>query len=326
MERFIVTDLTLDRIALTRSPAQDGAEIVLAKSRDGDLLAKMKPKDGESEDDYVSRMMGDAGMKSEFTDEKQRAAAAHSMFKKKSTAKAAAPKAGDDAMTDQEKQELAKAIAKAERAEKIIALSATERAHFDSLKGDAQDGFLALAPAAKSEEIAKAAAKAAEADPVIYKSKTTGQEYRKSADPALVSLAKSHDELVAKHAASEAEKADMILKSRAETEIPFMPGTAETKVAILRQIDQIADPAVKSAALESLKAQNAQMAKAFERIGHSGDVVAKAGSPADRLDSIAKAAAAKSGKSYEAEYDAALKTPEGRKLYAEMAAAGSVSI
>ncbi|MGH3375885.1 MAG: XkdF-like putative serine protease domain-containing protein, partial [Actinoallomurus sp.] len=43
-------------------------------------VAKLAPKKGEKKDQYLSRFMGDEKMRSEYPDEKQRAAVAYSMF------------------------------------------------------------------------------------------------------------------------------------------------------------------------------------------------------------------------------------------------------
>ena len=139
-----------------------------------------------------------------------------------------------------------------------------EKAHYKQLTKAKQAKFLEKSREERLEELKQAA----DSDPVIYKS-LSGHEFRKSDDSRLVEMAKQADadrkELQKQREANES----LVLTKRAETELEFMPGTVETRVALLKAVDTIEDEEAKAEVLKSLKAKNAQMAGAFETVGSS---------------------------------------------------------
>lgn len=65
-----------------RMGSQRGGLLFGATPGGGAAMSKLAPKKGEKQGDYLSRFMGDEKMRSEYPDEKQRAAVAYSMFGK----------------------------------------------------------------------------------------------------------------------------------------------------------------------------------------------------------------------------------------------------
>lgn len=155
-------------------------------------------------------------------------------------------------------------------------------------------------------------------DKVIYKS-DDGSEYRESDDPRLVKQARRNDDLAKKLVESndKVEKAD--LRKRAETDLAHMPGTVETRMEMLKAVDGIEDDEAREAALESLKAQDAGLAKAFETNGHlaNGAPEFEKGSPSAQLETLVQEYAEKHDVDEAAAYDVVLKTKEGGELYAK---------
>lgn len=192
----------------------------------------------------------------------------------------------------------------------VNALSPTHKAHYDAMDAELDDpsAFLAMTSEQRDAEVAKAAEKAADTNPVIF-TDVDGNEYRKNDDPRLVSMAKGRDEdrKDAIKARVTTENAD--LEKRATDDLANFPGDVDTRKAILKAVDGIKDEAVRSAAHDALKAQNAKMAKAFETIGSSDGttaVVAKDASRVeaeDELDRLAKAHAEKEGVDFYTAYE-----------------------
>ena len=227
----------------------------------------------------------------------------------------------EDTMTDKtpavEATEAAKQIEtltkSLDRATRILSLKSATREFFDNLETDeAKDAFLAKS----AEEQTSTIEAAKSADPVVFKS-STGTEYRKSDDQRLVEMAKQNDTL-AKQAKEAVEKAaDADLRKRAG-ELGHIPGDEDTRVALLKSIDSIADEAQRTKALEALKAQNTAMKSAFETVGHKASTE-KADTATGELDALAKAYAEQHKVTIEKAYAEVVKTEEGRKLYAKSA-------
>lgn len=78
MSRARLRKLRIEEISAVDSPAQRPARAAIMKR---EPVQKLKPRPDESEQDFVSRFMGDAGMRSEFPEQAQRAAVAHSMYR-----------------------------------------------------------------------------------------------------------------------------------------------------------------------------------------------------------------------------------------------------
>jgi len=76
--RRVMSKARIEAISAVDRPAQEPATVAIMKRAD-EPITKLKPRDGESQDDFVSRFMSDGAMKHEYPDEKQRAAVAHSM-------------------------------------------------------------------------------------------------------------------------------------------------------------------------------------------------------------------------------------------------------
>ena len=148
-------------------------------------------------------------------------------------------------------------IAKAE-----ASMSDEQRDYAKSLSSEDREIFVALSGEDRNSEIAKAK----EEDQVVYKA-VNGTEYRASDDPRLVAMAKERDEdrkevIKAQAAAKNAE-----LTKRAETELANVPGTVETRVALLKAVDGIENEEVRGEVTKSLVAHNAAMGDALTTVG-----------------------------------------------------------
>ena len=231
--------------------------------------------------------------------------------------------AGDTAMTPEEKAaaEALKAendalTAKNEKAEKVIALSAASKAHYDALSDDAeQDTFLSKSAEDQDAEVAAIEKAKTDADPVVYKT-TAGHELRKSDGLALIEMAKQNDLQAKENADLKKKLEDQDLRKRADTELNFMPGTIETRMALLKSVDAIEDETERNLAKDSLKAQNESMSKAFDTYGTTSGGNVDAASPEGQLDALTKKAQEADPKLTEAAaYAKVLETSEGKTLY-----------
>ena len=92
-----------------------------------------------------------------------------------------------------------------------------------------------------------------------------GEPVLKSALPAsvLAVITKQADELAAVNKRLEAEE----LAKRANAELPYLPGDVQTKGAMLKAVDAIADEAVRKAAHAMLKGANAAASKLTREFG-----------------------------------------------------------
>lgn len=371
MKQAIRRDISIERIALTRGPAQDPARIVIAKAKQSGSVApdmacaecgaactadspcpecgspakadkavakrsftaedrKKYAASGEAMPDgsfpivnagdlsNAIQSFGRAGSPAPVARHiKQRARALGRTDLLPDSGLLAKSQPGDDPMADtkleQVQADLAKATARAERAEKVAELSAAELALFKSLDKAGQDSFLALDAAGRAAELAKAK----DADPVVYLCKATGASYRKSSPPNEVALAKALDASNAKAEAHSEALAKANLRARAE-ELKFHPGTVEERVELLKAIDAIPDAATRDRQLAIVKSINADLAKAFERAGSNGP--ARTGSPEQKYEELAKARATKDGCSLAVAKMRVQETPEGRELVEQMRA------
>ena len=213
----------------------------------------------------------------------------------------------NDQTADAVVKQLEEVTKRAERAEAIAELNDAQKGIFKGLDGEAADAFLAMGPEQRDAEVAKAA----EANAVVYVSKSTGREFRKSDDPALVEMAKELDEEKMERM-KEKEKAKKAELEKRASELAHLPGDLEARVAPLKGIDSLPE-AEQSVALEALKASDAAVSKAFERAGSSAAPVAE--SP---LDTIAKRLRSEDPSlSPEQAMAKALQTPEGELAYAK---------
>jgi hypothetical protein len=226
----------------------------------------------------------------------------------------------EDPMTDADKialekaqKDAADATKRAERAEKVIALTPEQRQHFSKKDPAGQDAFLALSPEARQSETATAIAKAAETDPIVFTS-ADGTAFRKSDDPRLVTMAKQRDADRAELVKQTNERVAERLTKRATDELSHLPGKVEDKVELLKALDAV-PAASKDAVNAILKAADSGLAKSFETRGTS-ESGATDGTAEAELDKMSKAHAAKTpGMSFAKAYSEVLKTPEGSALY-----------
>lgn len=319
MKREHVTRLVLERVALTGNPAQGKqTEFTIAKS--SSAIAKMKPKDDEDEETYVKRFMGDRAASGEFPDEKKRDAVARSNYRSHKGKKSVA-KSTEEAMTpEQEKAmndsiakaqgEATAAVAKAERLQKIVALSASARAHFDALAADKQDVFLALSASLQASEIAKAG----DANPVEYVSKALGQTFRRNDDPKSIAMARKIDEQEDAIAKSREREETAILKSRAAVAFAGSPLNEDEKVGLLRMLDggSCADEKIRKSLATKLETMAKGLGEAFTSRGFAGEGAPTDG-PEAEMEKLVAAEVAK-GKSRESAVAIVAKSEAGRAV------------
>lgn len=246
--------------------------------------------------------------------------------KMKIAGKAGKVKKETPVMTKKDEPTVEDLQAQLKRANSISALNDAEKAHFGTLKGDGADAFLAKSADErkvivekvvkdKADAEAEEVRKAAEADPVVHTT-SEGLEIRKSDGDVVLALAKSNDKLTAVNTKLSGAAENASYEKRAETELKHMPGDVATRAAMLRAVDGIGDEAQRKSAHDSLKAQNEDMGKAFDTVGHGGTPAP--GSPDDELDSLAKAYQKDhSDLTYEQAYVAVTKTEAGGELYAK---------
>lgn len=134
-----------------------------------------------------------------------------------------------------------------------------------------------------------------------------GERVVKSAVPAPVlrAIEKQAEEI----ARMKAQAEEVALAKRGDTELPHLAGTGLAKGRLLAAIG--ADTAM----LQSLKAADAAMAKAYDEVGTASP---EEGSPAYQLDALAKAHAHAQGMTYEAAYAAVTRAGQGASLLAEI--------
>lgn len=173
------------------------------------------------------------------------------------------------------KEEHEEAVAKA-------AMSDAEKAHMGTLEGADKMKFMQATP----EERKKMMAKRADADPVVYKSESSGEEFRKSDDPRLVKLAKQADEdrKIAKEEREKRETAE--LTKRADDFLKSFAGEVSAKVDVLRAISKM-DAGPRAALEKMLEAGGKAIAAAFQTIGHSKEALQKSAADFNkRVDAI----------------------------------------
>lgn len=203
---------------------------------------------------------------------------------------------------EQKSTELEKRLAKADA---LSALTDAEKAFAGTLpEGDERDEFTL----GKTEDRKARMAKAIDANPVVYKS-TSGDEYRKNDDLRMVAMAKRNDQLAKGLAEAELEKRGILMKKQAETDLRFLPGDVDTKVELLKAVHGIEDQATRTKVIEMCKAQNAEMAKAYDKLGTSAVPAEGLG----EVEAMAKRIQADKKVTYEKALAIALSTPEGQK-------------
>jgi len=158
--------------------------------------------------------------------------------------------------------------AKALRLEAVNALSATHRAHYDSLDEAGRAAFVVKSDIERAS-IVKAAG---DADPIVF-THVDGTVLRKSQDPTGL-IKRSFEEAAAARAATAVEKSlreAVELEKRADAELPNMGGTSKERAALLKAIESgITDADLKAKVLGLLKGADASMAMLAKRAGHGG--------------------------------------------------------
>lgn len=209
---------------------------------------------------------------------------------------------------------------KVERMEKRDALPVNLRKHYDGLTTDAdRDAFLKLDADGQAAELVKVGGD----DPVVYTT-LDGVDIRKSADPALLAMAKGRDIDRRELAKVQAREEDSRLEKSAGELLGNVGGELVGKKALLKALDSITDAPTRELAEKVLKAANEGAKSSFVRKGSSGDGPAAAqdedgGLPMTegeaKLDELAKARAKEGNISYEKAYAEVIQTTEGSALY-----------
>lgn len=162
-------------------------------------------------------------------------------------------------MTDKTKADEAQPGAKADtdataakiaRLEKVVALNADERAHFDTLTGKDADAFLGMS----GSERAGMVTKAGEADAIVYTCKADGREIRKSDGANMLAMAKALDDQAERLAKMQGEADHATLMKRAESDLSTHAGTVGERAMVLKAIDAIPDDEARKRAYEIVKA------------------------------------------------------------------------
>lgn len=216
---------------------------------------------------------------------------------------AAFEKAADDKLNELKKRN--------ERNEQIVKLSPEQRAHFDKLEGDEKDTFLS------TEDKDAVLKNLADEDPVVH-TDLDGNEIRKSEGATVLRLSKQNDTLRKNAAKSDALAKRAGFEKRAEEELSHLTGDASAKADLLEGVETI--PVEKrEAVLAILKSKDAGMAVAMETLGTSDSGNGEGADVNTKLDALAKAYGEKhKDLTPEQAYSAALDTPEGRELHAQL--------
>ena len=202
---------------------------------------------------------------------------------------------GGDTMPDDTK-ELDALKAQVASLTAVAALSGVHKAHYDTLGDSEKEAFVKMDAADRDKAIKAEEAAKADADPVVYKCEATGEEFRKSDDQRMVSMAKQMDEDRKETIRLQKKSADDDLTKRAEDDLSHFPGDLTVRKSILKAVDGIEDEDTRKAALDALKAQDAKLAPAFTTVGAGGTPAVKADTQTEaesELDKLAKDRAAK---------------------------------
>lgn len=164
----------------------------------------------------------------------------------------------------------------AEKAEAVAKASMTdaEKAFCADMPPAEKAKFMTMSPADR----AKAMKKSADSDPVVYKSESTGEEFRKSDDPRLVKMAKQADEDRALAKAEREARENAEFAKRADDELGvFSEEVAKRgeKIEVIRAISKM-DEGPRTAITKMLAVGGKAITAAFDTIGHRGEEVAKA--------------------------------------------------
>jgi hypothetical protein len=305
LKRSVFKEMRLNEISAVDVPAQPGATMSIMKRAD------KKEDDEEDEDEkeknpFATKKQAEAVVPDHTDVSTSSGAPADSV----GTVSKEATMSQKNDQTDQAlavAKQLEEANARVSRAEAVSELNDAQRGIFKSLDEAGQDAFLALPVDARQAEVTKAA----DANAVVY-TDAEGTEYRKQDDQRMVNLAKRADsERALRIAGEEVAKAANLAK-RAEG-FAHITGGVEAAKLILKGIDSLSADE-QAPALEALKAQDANMAKAFSRAGTS-EVPS---TEVNELERIAKAIRDNDPSLTREQASAkALDTPEGAAAYSK---------
>lgn len=313
MKKHRITKLVLREISGVDNPAQPGATVLLMKRAD-------PPKEnGQQEQPMFKTREELLAAIQKFQTQGGTVAEMQTIRKSATELKAEdalpkdgvfAPEAGTTAppVTDPA------LVERVEKAEKIAAFTAVEKAHYDTLDAAGKTAFLAKSTEARTQEIDLAKGD----DPVVYTC-DDGTLLRKSAGEHVIALAKRADTSARELAIEKAARIDADLEKRAGDLIPKLTGDMATHKALLKAVDGIADQATRDKVIAVLKAANTAAAGTFTptgEAGHGHEITKAADDPEAELDTLAKNfQTANPNTTYSAAYDAVLSTPRGAELY-----------
>lgn len=154
------------------------------------------------------------------------------------------------------------------------------------------------------------------ADPVIYTG-ADGTVYKKSMDPAVVSMAKRLD-------AKDVENAEIQKRLKKQeyqksiSEHSNLAGEDDAKINLFKAIDTIEDDGERAKVLEILKSANDIIKKAFNTLGaENGDGAENSGAY-DKIKKLAnEKVKANDGMTFEKAFADVISTEEGKELYAD---------
>lgn len=322
--RRIMREFLIKEVSAVDRPAQGHARAVIMKRADDeDDLYKSIPAAPALADPLLTATGSEGGSpmtdaEKKQLDELQKSVADLTTKLEAATAKEPAKKAADLAGELEKAQaQLAEITKKLEQAdaEKAVALAKAElcddeKDYLEDKDEDSKKAFLDLSP----EDRKKTMKKAADADPVIYKSESTGEEFRKSDDPRLVKMAKAVDEgrKIAKEEREKRETSE--LSKRVDDELSVFSediAKRDDKIEVLRAIDKM-EAGPQAALLKMLEIGGKAISAAFETIGHKRSDVVKSGADFEKRvseimsrDKITKLAALdKAAREFPAEFEA----------------------
>lgn len=187
---------------------------------------------------------------------------------------------GDDKEVEMADKSIAALEAKLAKLQAQVDMNSAQKTHYNSLDDQAKEDFLAKSFDERDAILAELKKAKEDENPVIYKS-VDGTEYRKSDGANAAALAKRVDEAEAKIKKTDEEKETERLNKAAEEYLKYMPGTVETRAKLYKAAEEIGEDAI-----NALKAQNKDMAKAFKQAGVSGGEIEN--EPQEELENLAK--------------------------------------
>ena len=214
-------------------------------------------------------------------------------------------------MSEVEKNQTAEIQAELTKLQKIVAMSATDRAHYDLITEPFATDFLNKSAGDRQADIRAAT----DSDPVEYTSKATGQPLRKSAGEIVIALAKQVDELAEKNETLTKANEVARLEKRISEEFQYLTNEEDALPQLLKAAEGIGEKAV--AILSSANVANTGL---FKTAGVTGEPVSSNPSqdPEEQFEKKAEELAKADGiKPHEAIVKFG-RTDEGRLLRAQI--------